>query len=416
MAVNPRVFISYSHDTDAHMSWVLSLATRLRANGVDVILDRWDLHPGDDLAVFMEKGVAESDRVLVVCSSAYVDKAKSSQGGVGYEKMILNAELVTNAGTRKFIPLIRNSTPDKPLPTFLGARFYIDFEPDSEFEQRLQLLIAEVHSQDPLPKPPLGPSPFSAITTGPSQPATASSAQRGLDPDWLRSNAGRALKGLSTVGFTAYTEIAFAIDGPKPSIDQKTLLQAAETSQINTFGWPIGVLIPSRAEYAPKPIADGIFAELAIGGGQRESYDYWAIRRSGDFYALMSLFEDMRSPEQIFFNTRIVRNAEALLYSHNLYTRLGLPPDTSMSFRARYFGFSGRKIGSSNPNRWVISRATTENEVIAEISTRLGDIEPTLTELTRRLTAPFLTVFDFFEVADDIYKQIIEDFRVGKVT
>ena len=40
----PTVFISYSHDSDEHKNWVLQLATRLRSNGVDVILDRWNLN------------------------------------------------------------------------------------------------------------------------------------------------------------------------------------------------------------------------------------------------------------------------------------------------------------------------------------------------------------------------------------
>ena len=57
----PKVFVSYSHDSDEHKEWVLQLSTRLRQNGVDVILDRWDLGAGDDMTLFMEKGVRDSD-------------------------------------------------------------------------------------------------------------------------------------------------------------------------------------------------------------------------------------------------------------------------------------------------------------------------------------------------------------------
>ena len=39
----PKVFVSYSHDSDLHKGWVLTLATRLVANGVNVLLDQWDL-------------------------------------------------------------------------------------------------------------------------------------------------------------------------------------------------------------------------------------------------------------------------------------------------------------------------------------------------------------------------------------
>ena len=45
----PEVFISYSHDNDEQKDWFLQLATRLRSNGVDVILDRWNIKLGSYL-------------------------------------------------------------------------------------------------------------------------------------------------------------------------------------------------------------------------------------------------------------------------------------------------------------------------------------------------------------------------------
>ncbi|TON86748.1 hypothetical protein CGH50_21300, partial [Vibrio parahaemolyticus] len=38
----PKVFFSYSHDSEEHKAWVLALATRLEENGVAVTLDQWD--------------------------------------------------------------------------------------------------------------------------------------------------------------------------------------------------------------------------------------------------------------------------------------------------------------------------------------------------------------------------------------
>lgn len=66
--VTPKVFFSYSHDSEEHISWVLQLATRLRSNGVDVILDRWNTKLGSDLASFMERGLSKSQRVVCICS------------------------------------------------------------------------------------------------------------------------------------------------------------------------------------------------------------------------------------------------------------------------------------------------------------------------------------------------------------
>ena len=50
----PKAFISYSWDDDAHKEWVKQLATRLRADGVDVTLDRWHAAPGDQIPAFMD--------------------------------------------------------------------------------------------------------------------------------------------------------------------------------------------------------------------------------------------------------------------------------------------------------------------------------------------------------------------------
>ena len=38
MAEQKRVFISYSHDSDAHKEWVRDLASFLVGHGIDVIL------------------------------------------------------------------------------------------------------------------------------------------------------------------------------------------------------------------------------------------------------------------------------------------------------------------------------------------------------------------------------------------
>lgn len=46
----PKVFISYSHDSQQHKDWVLRLANELRTNGIDAKLDQWDLSPGQDIA------------------------------------------------------------------------------------------------------------------------------------------------------------------------------------------------------------------------------------------------------------------------------------------------------------------------------------------------------------------------------
>ena len=94
-ATIPKAFVSYSHDSQEHKKWVLDFATRLRNSGVDAILDQWELQPGDDLPHFMEKYLRTSDRVLMICTDQYVEKANTGAGGVGYEKMIVTPWLTS---------------------------------------------------------------------------------------------------------------------------------------------------------------------------------------------------------------------------------------------------------------------------------------------------------------------------------
>ena len=162
----PKVFISYSHDNPDHKKWVAELAIKLVKNGIDAVLDQWDLSPGDDLTAFMERAVTEVDRVLVICSSNYVAKANAGVGGVGYEKMIVNAELVNNLGTNKFIPIIRENGDDQKTPKFLGARLYIDFTDDTGFESTFEDLLRELHREPILKKPAIGKNPFSKSPLG----------------------------------------------------------------------------------------------------------------------------------------------------------------------------------------------------------------------------------------------------------
>lgn len=164
-----RTFISYSHDSQAHKEWVLGLATTLRARGVDVVLDQWDVDYGDDLPRFMETSITTSGRVIAVCTDQYIRKANEGIGGVGYEKTICTAEMLrTEENRRKFIPIVRNVSGSEKLPTFFGAMYYADLSDGQDEEVVVTDLIRRIH-EIPKTKPPLGPSPFVPDLPSPEQ-------------------------------------------------------------------------------------------------------------------------------------------------------------------------------------------------------------------------------------------------------
>lgn len=158
----PKVFISYSHDSVAHKDWVLQLATRLRSNGVDVILDRWNVTLGSDIAQFMEKGLSKLDRAICICTNEYVEKANEGIRGVGYEKRIIVAQYLAEQNKNYVIPLLRGN--DKGVvPTCLQGLTYIDFRQDNIYESKYEELLRDLLDEPILPIPPIGKNPFQTI-------------------------------------------------------------------------------------------------------------------------------------------------------------------------------------------------------------------------------------------------------------
>ena len=155
MGEHPKVFISYSHDTPEHKQWVSEIGAKLRRNGVDAILDQWDLRLDEDPTRFMEIGIRNSDRVLVICTDSYVRKANAGEGGVGYESMIVTRKLAEDVGINKFIPIIRQALGKDKTPAFLGTQVYIDFTDKDQFDEKFDELLHERLQVPVVQKPPV---------------------------------------------------------------------------------------------------------------------------------------------------------------------------------------------------------------------------------------------------------------------
>ena len=158
----PKVFVSYSHDSQLHKKWVLELATRLRNVGVDAALDQWDLGPWDDIPHFMEQNLATADRVIMVCTEKYVEKANAGTGGVGYEKMIVTADLIARVDSNKVIPIVRQVEAHL-VPSFLKSKMYLDFSREDQFEESFDDLTRSIHNAPLFLKPEISTNPFKPV-------------------------------------------------------------------------------------------------------------------------------------------------------------------------------------------------------------------------------------------------------------
>ena len=149
---NPRVFISYSWDSDEHREWVRMLADKLLENGVNAFVDQYDLSLADRLPQFMEQQITDSDFILIVCTKTYRDKANNRTSGVGYEGHIISAELLSGKNERKFIPVIKEGRAPEILPTFLAGKYGIDLSNAEYFEENFNDLLTTIFGVKKKPK------------------------------------------------------------------------------------------------------------------------------------------------------------------------------------------------------------------------------------------------------------------------
>lgn len=430
----PLVFISYSHDSSEHKEWVLELASALLNHGIDVTLDQWDLAAGQDMAAFMATGIRTADRVLLICSDTYVTKAEGGTGGVGYERLIVTGEIIGAIDTVKFIPVIKNNPSARKVPDFLGPRKYVDFTDDGQYASKLEELARVIQGAPATLKPKRGENPFRGElieAAAPVQAARPSGATTAgvpiLSGEWFSAQHGAAANGigmlhrdpageLPRIKDLGAMELRFSLHSGLNKT-QIELLHAVRASEIKTFGWPIGVLLENRNEYKPRPFGDGIRAEISIKDDGDKSYDYWAVRKSGDFYLLQSFFEDKREKDAVYFNTRLVRVTEALLFASRLYTALGVGPHTKISTRFTHTGLAKRVLKSAGGNRSlstqpISSEAVSETETVIE----LGNIQTALVEEVRRVCEPMFMLFDFQEFELHVYEDIVRRFEAGEAT
>jgi hypothetical protein len=156
-SITMSAFISYSWDDDAHRDWVRGLAERLRADGVDVSIDRWGAVPGDQLTAFMEGAIRQNQFVVIICTPRYKHRSDNREGGVGYEGDIMTAEIMTSQNHRKFIPVLRKGIWSEAAPAWLVGKYYINLsaEPYSErdYEDLVRTLLGIRETAPPVGKP-----------------------------------------------------------------------------------------------------------------------------------------------------------------------------------------------------------------------------------------------------------------------
>jgi nitrogen fixation protein len=155
-AENIRVFISYSHDSPEHMDRVLMLADRLRGDGIDCIIDQYEISPREGWPRWTMSQIEEARFVLVICTEIYNRRVKGKEEtgkglGAKWEGAIISQELYdSEANNDKFIPVLFSTEDLAHVPVYLrGTTRYVL---DASYED----LYRHITNQPKRLKPALG--------------------------------------------------------------------------------------------------------------------------------------------------------------------------------------------------------------------------------------------------------------------
>lgn len=138
---NPRVFISYTGENPENRTWVKNLVCKLRKNGINARVDIYHLKLGYDLPQWMTNELLMADKVLLICDKCYAKKADLRNGGVGWETMIIQGDMMANPHTNKYICIIREENIDDGIPLYAKTKFSLTWtNPEISNEDFQELL------------------------------------------------------------------------------------------------------------------------------------------------------------------------------------------------------------------------------------------------------------------------------------
>jgi tetratricopeptide (TPR) repeat protein len=157
----PRVFISYSHDSELHSKRVLALANQLRGHGIETRIDQYVGDPDEGWPMWMRNQVLEADRVLLVFTETFARRflGKEVEGsglGVTFEGVVATQALYeSGARNAKFRPVVFTEDDESFIPVEL--RRFNRYRVDTQDEY--QKLLWWLHEAPRIVVPTVGQKP-----------------------------------------------------------------------------------------------------------------------------------------------------------------------------------------------------------------------------------------------------------------
>lgn len=145
---NKKVFVTYAWENEEHNDTVISFVNFLREKGYDATIDRKKSQ--EETAInfnqMMVDGIRNADKVIVILSPKYKERADHTKGGVGFEFSIILEQL--KGTNNKFIFVSFGKSDYKEItPIAIGGREILDLKKEQD-EYDFNNLFAKLENKN----------------------------------------------------------------------------------------------------------------------------------------------------------------------------------------------------------------------------------------------------------------------------
>lgn len=159
--MDDMIFVSYSWINEEPDPDVLKLVNRLRKNGYNAVCDVFYMQQESAMSFpqMMATSLRNAEKVIIILSEKYKEKADSFSSGVGKEYRYIINGIEKNESKYILLALHKYEDMNAVIPDFLTGREYISYAEEDGWEKLLRKLtdipkyiFAPVNSQKTLPE------------------------------------------------------------------------------------------------------------------------------------------------------------------------------------------------------------------------------------------------------------------------
>ena len=140
----PRVYVSYTHDSEGHKKWVSQLVERLALDGVNVTYDYAFMDAGTDFWASIEQELDRANAAILICTQGYKHKAEGHIPGGLKREFDYIVQQAAERPSFRVIPIAAGDAWEWSVPDVFASRFGVYMTPGSPDEAAYENLISMI--------------------------------------------------------------------------------------------------------------------------------------------------------------------------------------------------------------------------------------------------------------------------------